>query len=50
MSKIDLNKQDKGILKIAEKYGIEQNFFLTTFKCYQVQIGILNNLEIKLVL
>ena len=46
MSKIDLNKQAKGILAIAEKYGVEQNFFfLTTFKRYQVQIGILNDLE-----
>ncbi len=51
MSKIDLNKQAKEILEIAEKYGVEQNFFfLTTFKRYQVQFGILNNLEIKLVL
>ena len=46
MSKIDLNKQAKEILAIAEKYGVEQNFFfLTTFKRYQVQIGILNDLE-----
>ena len=46
MSKIDLNKQAKEILEIAEKYGVEQNFFfLTTFKRYQVQIGILNDLE-----
>ena len=46
MSKIDLNKQAKDILAIAEKYGVEQNFFfLTTFKLYQVQIGILNDLE-----
>lgn len=46
MSKIDLNKQAKEILSIAEKYGVEQNFFfLTTFKRYQVQIGILNDLE-----
>ena len=45
-SKIDLNKQAKDILAIAEKYGVEQNFFfLTTFKRYQVQIGILNDLE-----
>lgn len=30
----------------AEKHGVEQNFFfLTTFKRYQVQIGILNDLE-----
>ena len=46
MSKIDLNKQAKEILEIAEKHGVEQNFFfLTTFKRYQVQIRILNDLE-----
>ena len=46
MSKIDLNKQAKEILEIAEKHGVEQSFFfLTTFKRYQVQIGILNDLE-----
>ena len=46
MSKIDLNKQAKEILSIAEKYGVEQNFFfLTTFKRHQVQIGTLNDLE-----
>ena len=46
MSKIDLNKQAQEILEIAEKHGVEQNFFfLTTFKRYQVQIGILNDLE-----
>lgn len=46
MSKIDLNKQAKEILKIAERHGVESNFFfLTTFKRYQVQIGILNDLE-----
>ena len=46
LSKIDLNKQAKDILAIAEKYGVEQNFFfLTTFRRYQVQIGILNDLE-----
>ena len=46
MSKIDLNKQAKEILEIAEKHSVEQNFFfLTTFKRYQVQIGILNDLE-----
>ena len=46
MSKIDLNKQAKEILEIAEKHGAPQNFFsLTTFKRYRVQIGILNDLE-----
>lgn len=43
---MDLNQQAKEILNIAEKHGVEQNFFfLTTFKRYQVQINILNDLE-----
>ena len=34
------------ILRIAAEHGVEQNFFfLTTFKRYQVQIKILNDLE-----
>ena len=68
MNKISLNEQAQEILRIAEKHGVEQNFFflttfnsnfgtnsnntveqnfffLTTFKRYQVQIGILNDLE-----
>lgn len=46
MAKMDLNQQAKEILNIAEKHGVEQNFFfLTTFKRYQVQINILNDLE-----
>lgn len=46
MAKLDLNQQAQEILKIAEKHGVEQNFFfLTTFKRYQVQINILNDLE-----
>ena len=33
-------------MQIAERYGVEQNFFfLTTFKRYQVQLKILNDLE-----
>lgn len=47
--KIDLNKQAKEILKIAEQFGVEQNFlFLTTFKRYQVQLDILTKLEQKI--
>lgn len=43
---VDLNKQAKEILKIAEKHGVEQNyFFMTTFKRYQVQLKILTELE-----
>ena len=43
---MDLNQQAQEILKIAEKHGVEQNFFfITTFKRYRVQINILNDLE-----
>ena len=43
---MDLNQQAQEILKIAEKHGVEQNFFfITTFKRYQVLINILNDLE-----
>lgn len=46
MKKISLNEQAQEILRIAERYGVEQNFFfLTTFKRYQVQLQILNDLE-----
>ena len=49
MAKIDLNKQAQEILEIAQKYGVEQNFlFITTFKRYQVQLNILNELEKKI--
>lgn len=45
MSK-NLNEQAKEILKIAEESGVQSNFFfLTTFKRYQVQLNILNELE-----
>ena len=43
---MSLNEQAKEILRIAQEHGVEQNFFfLTTFKRYQVQINILNDLE-----
>ena len=48
MEKVKLNIQEQAneILRIAEKFGVEQNFlFLTTFKRYQVQLSILNELE-----
>lgn len=49
MAKIDLNKQAQQILEIAQRYGVEQNFlFITTFKRYQVQLNILNDLEKKI--
>jgi hypothetical protein len=47
--KLSLSEQAKEILRIAEEHGVEQNFFfLTTFKRYQVQISILNELEKKI--
>ena len=49
MGKLDLKQQAEEILKIAQKFGVEQNFlFLTTFKRYQVQLTILNELEQKI--
>ena len=47
--KMSLNEQAKEILRIAQEHGVEQNFFfITTFKRYQVQINILNELEKKI--
>lgn len=44
--KTTLEEKAKEILKIAEKHGVEQNyFFITTFKRYQVQLKILDDLE-----
>ena len=41
-----LQEQAEEIVRIAQKHGVEQNFFfLTTFKRYQVQISIMHNLE-----
>lgn len=46
MARIDLNKQAQEILAAAQRSGVEQNFlFVTTFKRYQVQLKILNDLE-----
>ena len=43
---MNLNEQAEEILRIASEGGVEQNFFfVTTFKRYQVQFNILNNLE-----
>jgi hypothetical protein len=42
----NLNEQAKQILQIAESKGVQTNFFfVTTFKRYNTQIGILNDLE-----
>lgn len=46
MAKKSLNEQAKEIIKIAEKSGVESNyFFITTFKRYQVQLNMLDDLE-----
>lgn len=46
MAKLNLNEQAKEIMQIAEESGVQSNFFfLTTFKRYQVQLNILNELE-----
>lgn len=46
---MDLNAQAERILEIAAQHGVEHNFFfITTFKRYQVQIKILNDLEKQL--
>lgn len=46
MSKLSLNEQAREIVKIAEESGVQSNFFfITTFKRYQVQLNILNELE-----
>jgi len=50
MAKMDLNKQANEILRIAEESGAQSNFFfVTTFKRYQVQLKILNDLEKSLI-
>ena len=49
MEKLSLKEQAEEIIRIAEKYGVEQNFlFITTFKRYQVQLNILTELEKKI--
>lgn len=41
-----LNEQAQEILRIAEESGVQGNFFfITTFKRYQVQLNMLNELE-----
>lgn len=42
----DLHQQAEEIIKLAENSGVQSNFlFVTTFKRYQVQLGILDELE-----
>jgi hypothetical protein len=44
--KLSLEKQAEEIIRIAEDSGVQSNyFFVTTFKRYQVQLGILKELE-----
>lgn len=44
--KLNLNEQASKIVELAQNSGVEQNFlFITTFKRYQVQLKILNDLE-----
>lgn len=46
MAKKSLDEQAQEIIKIAEESGVQSNFFfLTTFKRYQVQLNMLNDLE-----
>lgn len=46
MAKLSLNEQAQEIIRIAEESGVQSNFFfITTFKRYQVQLNILNELE-----
>ena len=46
MAKKSLNEQAQEIIRIAEESGVQSNFFfLTTFKRYQVQLNMLNDLE-----
>ena len=41
-----LEEQANEIIKIAEESGVQSNyFFITTFKRYQVQLNMLNDLE-----
>ena len=49
MKKMDINEQAKEIMKITEESGVQSNFFfITTFKRYQVQLTMLNELEKKM--
>lgn len=45
-NKLSLQAQEKEIYKMAEERGVQNNFFfVTTFKRYKVQMGILEKLE-----
>ena len=45
----NLKEQALEIMRLAEESGVQSNyFFITTFKRYQVQLKILNDLEVAL--
>ena len=51
VARLSLNEQAEQILKIAEGYNVDKNFFfITTFKRYLVQINILNELENSIII
>ena len=44
--KLNLQQLANEIIRVAEESGVQSNFFfITTFKRYQVQLNILNDLE-----
>lgn len=46
---MNLKKQAKEVLRVAQEHGVEQNFFfITTFERYQVQLNILDDLKKKI--
>ena len=46
---MNLKKQAKEVLRVAQEHGVEQNFFfITTFERYQVQLNILDDLKRKI--
>ena len=46
---INLNEKAKELLDLAQQANVEQNFFfVSTFKRYQVQLGILAQLETEI--
>ena len=46
MAKLSLKEQEKQIMEMAEQSGVQSNyFFITTFRRYQVQLKMLDELE-----
>ncbi len=46
MAKLSLKEQEKQIMEMAEESGVQSNyFFITTFRRYQVQLKMLDELE-----